>query len=75
MTDEPLFCRLNVTSDAIRVSGLQNKWPKRVVRYLAPLDFSQQADQMLQDLFVTFDQMPRGRGALELGVARYSRPC
>lgn len=70
MTSRPVFCRLNVTAEAIKVSGLQQKWPKRVTRYLAPLDFTQQADQLLQDLFSAFEEMPRGKGSLELGADR-----
>jgi hypothetical protein len=69
--EQAFACRLNVTeADVVRVSGLQRKWPKRVTRYLAPLDFKQQADRMLQDLFVTFEQVSPGKDALELGAIR-----
>jgi hypothetical protein len=58
MMDQPVFCRLNVSQAEIRVSGLQDKWPRRVTRYLAPLDFTQQADNALQDLVKAFERMP-----------------
>lgn len=54
-----MFCRLNVTDDSIRMSGLNKRWPKRISRYLAPLDFEQQADEHLEELLTMFDGMPR----------------
>jgi hypothetical protein len=54
-----MLCRLNVTNDSIRMSGLNKRWPKRVSRYLAPLDFVQQSDKQLTELLSLFDGMPR----------------
>jgi hypothetical protein len=56
---QPFACRFNVTMSEIRVSGLQDKWPRRITRYLTPLDFEQQADNALQDLLSAFERMPR----------------
>ena len=50
MRPEALFCRLEVSPTRIRAVGLGRQWPHRIIRQLAPLDFSQETDAELFDL-------------------------